>query len=224
MKWFKHETNAHADAKLKKLRMRYGLEGVGLYWYCLELIGQSVEPHNLTFELEHDAEIIASDVNIHIDRVQEMMRYMVDLRLFEQNGGIVTCLKMAVRADEYTQKAIRKQNESGECPDMLRITSRQAPDKVPSNRKKERIERPHLFDAFWDVWPKKVDKKKALAAFKKLNDADQQRAIADCGARYAGTEKRFIPNPATYLNGERWNDERVGHGGACDLPYGAGGI
>ena len=38
MKWIKHDTNANQDAKLKKLRMKYGLEGYGMYWYCLELI------------------------------------------------------------------------------------------------------------------------------------------------------------------------------------------
>lgn len=140
MKWFKHETNANQDAKLKRLRMKYGLEGLGLYWYCLELIGSSVEPHNLTFELEHDSEVIADDVNMHHEKVQEMMLYMIKLGLFEQNGVVITCLKMAIRADEYIRKAMRNTGNSGQCPDTLLTISRVTSDKVPSNRKKRKKE------------------------------------------------------------------------------------
>lgn len=100
MLWVKHDTAANNDAKLKKLRIKYGLEGYGLYWYCIELIAADVTKDNLTFELEHDAEIIAHDTGIHYERVQEMMTYMVGLNLFEQNGSVITCLKIAKRLDK----------------------------------------------------------------------------------------------------------------------------
>ncbi len=141
MKWFKHETNASQDAKLKRLRMKYGLEGLGLYWYCLELIGATVEPHNLTFELEHDAEIIADDLNMHHEKIQEMMLHMIKLGLFEHDGVVIKCLKMAIRADEYTQKVMRNNKLSEQYPDTLRISSGHTPRKVPSNRKKRKKEK-----------------------------------------------------------------------------------
>jgi hypothetical protein len=100
MKWIKHDTNASQDAKLKRMRMKYGLEGYGLYWYCLELIAADVDQHKLTFELEHDAEIIAFDTGIHYERVNEMMAYMVNLKLFEENNGVLSCLKLANRLDK----------------------------------------------------------------------------------------------------------------------------
>ena len=100
MKWIKHDTNANQDAKLKRIRMKYGLEGYGLYWYCLELIAADVDQNNLTFELEHDAEIIAHDTGIHYERVNEMMAYMVNLGLFEEDKGVMSCLKLAARLDK----------------------------------------------------------------------------------------------------------------------------
>ncbi len=100
MKWFKHDANANGDAKLKRVRIKYGLEGYGLYWYCLELIAGDVSKDKITFELEHDAEIIAHDTGLHYERVQEMMTYMVNLGLFEQDGGLITCIKMAQRIDQ----------------------------------------------------------------------------------------------------------------------------
>ena len=45
MKWFKHDSDANQDAKLKKLRLKYGAQGYGIYWYCLELIARNVKAH-----------------------------------------------------------------------------------------------------------------------------------------------------------------------------------
>lgn len=134
MKWFKHDSNANTDAKLRRVRIKYGMQGYGLYWYCLELIAQNVEKHNLTFELEHDAEIIADDTNINYELVQEMMLFMVDLGLFENADNRITCMKMATRTDEYTQKLLKNR-------ETVPTISRHTPDKVRSNRiEQKRIE------------------------------------------------------------------------------------
>lgn len=126
MRWFKHDSNANVDAKLRKLRAKFGMEGYGLYWYCLELIAGTVERNKLTFQLEHDAELISIDTGIHHERIEEMMQYMVNLGLFEEDRGIITCLKMASRSDEYTQKLIKSENK-------LKTVSRQTPDSVQTN-------------------------------------------------------------------------------------------
>lgn len=99
MHWFKHDADASADAKLKKLLIRYGARGYGVYWYCLEQIAGSISEHNLTFELEHDAEIIAHDMGVDSTVVEEMMRFMVSIGLFEESQGRITCLKMLKRLD-----------------------------------------------------------------------------------------------------------------------------
>lgn len=127
MKWFKHDANASIDAKIEKLMLKYGLEGYGLYFFCLELIARNVEKHNLTFELEHDSELISKRVNLHPSRVQEMMVFMVNLGLFENDRGVITCLKLAKRTDEYTQKLLSKASFvptiSRQSPDALGIKS-----------------------------------------------------------------------------------------------------
>lgn len=124
MKWFKHDADASNDAKLKKLRLKYGAQGYGIYWYCLELIARNVEKHNLTFELEHDAELIADDFKLSADLVQHIMTFMIDLGLFENTDGIITCLKMANRTDEYTQQLMRSIKST---PDNIPIISKIVP-------------------------------------------------------------------------------------------------
>ena len=100
MKWFKHDTSANMDGKLQEILLDYGLEGYGLYWYCLELISAKVSKENITFQLEHDARMIARNTGSTADKVQEMMERFISLGLFENNGGNITCLKMAKRIDQ----------------------------------------------------------------------------------------------------------------------------
>lgn len=100
MKWIKHDTDANQDAKLQNVLLDYGLEGYGLYWYCIELIAGKVDKDNITFELEHDARIIARNTGSTPQKVEEMMRYFVELGLFENADGVITCLKLARRLDK----------------------------------------------------------------------------------------------------------------------------
>jgi hypothetical protein len=68
------------------------------------------------------------------------------------------------------------------------------------------------FERFWQVYPKKVGKKRCMALWMR-SDFDAGALCADIetrldqDARYQ--DKRFIPNPETYLNGERWDDEMI---------------
>jgi len=66
------------------------------------------------------------------------------------------------------------------------------------------------FDAFWIAYPKKVAKEDAISAWKKIKIDDlifakMLKAIKD--QKLSETEKKFIPNPATWLNKKRWEDE-----------------
>lgn len=97
MDWFKHDANANLDDKLQEVLLDYGLEGYGLYWYCLELIVGKVSADNITFELKHDARVIARNTGSTVQKVEEMMKRFIELGLFENSNGTITCLKVAKR-------------------------------------------------------------------------------------------------------------------------------
>lgn len=97
MEWFKHDSNANLDEKLQEVLLDYGLEGYGLYWYCIELIVGKVSADNITFELKHDARVIARNTGSSVQKVEEMMKRFVDVGLFENQAGAITCLKVAKR-------------------------------------------------------------------------------------------------------------------------------
>ncbi len=125
MKWFKHDTDANMDAKLQEVMLDYGLEGYGLYWYCIELIAQRVNGDNLTFELEHDCRIIARNTGSTPQKVEQMMKSFINLGLLNADNGHVFCLKLASRCDDFTAKAVRRNGvkpvtnqEVGVCPSL----------------------------------------------------------------------------------------------------------
>lgn len=85
-------------------------------------------------------------------------------------------------------------------------------DNVETRIDKTRIDKKIPFDLFWAIYPKKVDKKKTEVTWGRLSLQKQQSAMADLPVRVkslAWTKDggRYVPNPRTYLNGEKWEDE-----------------
>lgn len=68
------------------------------------------------------------------------------------------------------------------------------------------------FDVFWKHYPKKVGKDKALTAWKKkkpnINFVITALSWQVQCEQWQKDNGQFIPNPATYLNEGRWQDER----------------
>lgn len=66
----------------------------------------------------------------------------------------------------------------------------------------------HAFSDFWNLYNKKVDRKKCEAKFKRLNNKEVEMIFKTL-PNYLKTitDKKYQKNPLTYLNGECWNDE-----------------
>ena len=68
------------------------------------------------------------------------------------------------------------------------------------------------WETFWSVYPRKTGKQNAEKAWNKLSTIDREHAVQHIHHHVrhwqaAGTAPQFIPHPATWLNGRRWQDE-----------------
>jgi hypothetical protein len=67
------------------------------------------------------------------------------------------------------------------------------------------------FDQMWDMYPKKVKKKVAEKAFNRLSNTDRSNLLAHLPDRItddpAFENRQFIPDPPTFINQRRWEDE-----------------
>lgn len=82
-----------------------------------------------------------------------------------------------------------------------------------------------LFDQFWSAYPKKVGKDAALKAFvKRKPDGGLLAAMLSTLAvqvnspQWVKDDGQFIPNPATWLNQGRWQDEVTVGDDSSDMP------
>lgn len=80
-----------------------------------------------------------------------------------------------------------------------------------TDKKQKHVASATRFDEFWLSYPTKVGRKPCVKIWssKRLDQA-ADRIVSDVRARIASDRKwreGYIPNPATYLTQERWNDE-----------------
>jgi len=63
------------------------------------------------------------------------------------------------------------------------------------------------FHEFWDKYPRKLNRKKSEAIWKRIPKSDRLKILTDIESRFTNMDSQYIPYPSSYLNQERWNDE-----------------
>ena len=161
------------------------------------------------------------------------MRYFIELGLFEDSQGTITCLKLARRLDKSmtSNPEMRQLIENIKSHDSI-MTQSEKPmqDKIRLDKNKDidqskialAVSIEEQFNKWWKHYPKKVAKPKAFSIWKsktKAMDIDTMTAfsdhiISDVETRLADLatgSKTFIGfdmlHPTTYLNQERYNDD-----------------
>ena len=228
MEWFRHDSNANLDEKLQDVLLDYGLEGYGLYWYCIELIVGKVSADNITFELKHDAKVIARNTGSTPQKVEEMMKRFISVGLFENDNGKITCLKVAKRLmssatsnpkmrgliqdiKQHYDTAIDTDRHDAIMTPSDFITADK--NRIEQNRKENPLRTKVLddgFDEFWNFYPKKVGKEAARKSWSKLKlNVDHVLSTLSWqkeSDQWRRNDGQYIPNPATYLNQGRYSD------------------
>lgn len=110
------------------------------------------------------------------------------------------------------------------------------PDAIQSTDYKEPIPKkprasladPDSFDKFWKAYPKKQGKAQAEKAFAKHKPDDKLLANMIAAIHAQATSEQwikgggqFVPMPATWLNGRRWEDEGIHLGSTSSVFLGA---
>ncbi len=193
MKWFKHDTDSSRNKKIHKLLMRHGAQGYAVYFYCLECIAGSLDQDNLTFELEHDAEIIADALKIKaenigqspVDVVNHIIKTIVDLDLFQMdNTGRVYCYKLKERVDKSMTSNPKMREMLGKLkshdPVMIQSAKVMQEENRLDKKRKDNILNQSINNIF-DYWmnckstPKHKDIKPHIKVIEKsLNDYDYE--------------------------------------------------
>ena len=190
MNWFQHDSDSIQDAKIKKLLIRHGAIGYAVYFHCLELITADISDSNLTFELEHDSEIIADNLKIKgtseksgISIVEDIMRYIVELGLFTESQNRIFCIKLLKRINlSMTSNAsfrdainakktqyhdtVMTHHDIIMLPTIPTIPTLHNKHKTTSSATPPKPEQDESFKTFYDAYPRKEARGQALKAYK----------------------------------------------------------
>ena len=122
--------------------------------------------------------------------------------------------------NEYQPDTEKAGHIAGQSAGQKRDTSGTNKNKDNKDNKirdtKVSLDHPEIFDRFWSLYPRKVGKGQAQAAWKAAaKKVDPQLIIEGLQIHMPDlTDKppQFIPHASTWLNGERWADELEQHG------------
>lgn len=157
----------------------------------------------------------------HWKKVEGVLDQFKEFNMIEIRENFIEILNYKKRQEGSLTEAERKflQRKNQKENEHVRTMSGQGGGQVSGENRIEenRIDKNiyiDLFEKFWNEYPRKVAKKKALASYEKIENLEvtHEKIMAALNA-YKQSEQwqekhgQFIPHPATWLNQERWNDE-----------------
>ncbi len=204
MKWIKLAVYFYKDEKIKLIRnLRNVKQGDGdsialIFVMMLALAGDQNRDGFLPFS--------CGELAVLFDEPEETMIEAVDI-LSEKK--LIECSEGIIRIVNWAKYQV----------DMKTLEERRAKDAERKRRERaaarignEGLER--RFGEFWAAYPKKVAKPKALESFRKANVTDELlEVMLRSIERFKRTDQwqeaggKYIPNPTTWLNQHRWEDD-----------------
>lgn len=156
--------------------------------------------------------------NINIGRIFDKAERSISraIGVLEEKGLIQCEYKMKADGGQIRFIRLDKGGESN----WTKMASPTRQDWLGNNNKinnnKLNIKYICSFEDFWELYPKKVSKKKSMDIYEKIVvSKDIEEKVMEGLSRYIkkwkgeATDIKYIPNPTTWLNQERWDDDVV---------------
>ena len=221
IKWIKLSVDILNDEKIIAIE---GMpEGSTLCWMWIKMLALCGQQNadgklSLTDEIPYTEAQLANRFGVPLSTLQ------MGLAIFERYGmiKIIDDMIYTVNWAKYQsvdgmekireQNRIRKQNQR-EKEKQEAIASAEAQKALPAGKTQGELIQ-ERFDRFWKIYPKKVGKGAALKSFKKIKPGEEltQKMIGAVEAQkksamWLRNNGQYIPNPSTWLNQGRWEDE-----------------
>ncbi len=223
--YFQHDCNARADDKVLQIRSICGTLGYAMHFMCLEVMNENEDGYIKKDLLDG----LALSFSVSIAQLKLFISSAIAIGLYVENEhGFTTKRVQNFKKEIENYKNERKLSGAkgarirweNSSPIADPKVSYSSPLAVHGKRKeKKRKNNPPNplageFEKFWEQYPNKKAKPKAWNAFTNLK-AEEVKKILEVLPQHNSQEQwqkeggKFIPYPATWLNGRRWEDEIV---------------
>ena len=106
--YFSHDSNAHKDPKVLKLRAKFGWEGYGIYWAIIETLREQ-QGYNWP---SNDKELLSFSFANGEAMVNQIIDHCIDIGLLEDDGEYIYSESLLKRMNLYEEKR-KKRVEAG---------------------------------------------------------------------------------------------------------------
>lgn len=190
------------------LYMKFGYEGLGLFYTILEKMAKQEKPVKTT--------VLKTQLRIG-KRLEKCWTFMEEIDIIQSKNGETFNKELLNFSEKYqikkekTRKRVSEWRDRQEdendvtCYEDVSNALKVKESKVNKEKKELNIS----FDEFWNSYGKKVGaKNKCEKKWLALTDDERQEVIDTLPSFLSGiSEKKFVPFPETYLNQRRWEDE-----------------
>ena len=220
IKWIKVSTSLFDDEKIKQIRSMPGGDTMILVWLQLLLLAGRVNHDGLLVlsntEIPYTEEMMATQFDVELKTVLLAIETFKRFGMVEIIDDIYHITNWAKHQATEGMEKIREQNRERKKAERERRKALEPAAAAPAlpAASEEKTPMQRRFDRFWKAYPKKVGKGAAEKSFAKYKPDD---ALTDTMIRSVEAHKRttqwqrdggqYIPNPATWLNQRRWEDE-----------------
>ena len=193
--YFSHDHGARNDPKLLKVRSKYGLWGVGLYWCLVEIMYEQGGSVSLD-----EIDGIAYDLRVTVEELGGFL---------DANPDLFTIEDETVTSDSI----IRRLDQLKATSDKYRNNARKRWDKKEPQQSNGNAVALDGFDSFWDKYHDKTQRRKedkvpAMKKWKRLTKAERGRAVDNIEAYVDSlSDLKYAQKARTYLDSKSFDNE-----------------
>ena len=232
--FFPHDVDSSSRKTLFTIESKFGNDGYCFWFKLLEILGQQ---DGLFYDLNDNSNQLFLESKCNVSRVSvtEMLDTLSQLNAIDPELWAVKIVWSQNFTDRLASVFSKRRVSVPEKPDKSSFCDRNhtstgvsgekgtCPRAKEKERKVKNSKEQYIgvsdteinyFDEFWKMYPKKVGKEDSKKSFSKLKVDDELfLAITDGLEKWKSSDSwakdggQYIPNPATWLNGKRWEDE-----------------
>jgi len=207
MKYFLHDSNARNDESITMIRIKFGYEGIGLFFSILEILASQEKPVNET--------VLKSQLNIK-KRLEKQLCFMYKIGVLSLRNGDVFSENLLNFSEKYKIKKEKTRKKVSEWRDKQGIINNVTSYKNIRNRPKVKESKVNISKIKEKDKKESVSFSKALDLYKHcfklttaksnwefLEETEKEKVILHAGKMrsiYENENKiRFLPDFSSYL-------------------------
>ena len=215
--------DVNMDEKIELIEAKYGIIGFGVVIKLFQTIYKNGYFADVS---EERILLFKKRINVDIDVINAIIKDCIKWELFDgklhkkysilTSHGIqkiyIEATKRRKEVELFKQYLLVNVNNLEDNVNIIPLNTRNGTQRKGKEKKVKYTEKD--FDTFWEQYPKKLAKKKAMDSFLKIRVEDVSletiiKAIKNQEKCEQWQNKQYIPNPATWLNQKRWDDEMI---------------